>query len=241
MPTHHFSITLLALDRVTSDGFGTQSDTTIKDIAHFRPPSEYSDILLLINVKWGKSSKKLAASSIRLETDDAGMSKVVQPSKHVAKSSQRSDERDGPAKISVGPDVAVAPQFDSGEMRKPTGARLDAAEEPPQPPPASGAEKRAHHRRKGMHPRSFHWGPHRMTFIPPHSWQACCGRRNAHKNCLNTKTLCTRTLSFRGEDTWGFIRIQYIGCSFRASTPDPSKRSGPPVPRAAGHHLCSGV
>ena len=82
------------------------------------------------------------------------------------------------------------------------------------PPPPPLPEKK---RDRKTHPRSFYFGPHLVTFRPPRSWQASCGRSScAHQAVGRPGTRCTRTLSFRGEDE-GLKNIEAMTASMLRS------------------------
>ncbi len=98
----------------------------------------------------------------------------------------------------------VDPPTAPGGTPPPGAAPLEPVPPPPAPPEldatvSRGGGKRGRTRR-GMHERSFRFGPHFVSFKPPHAWQGSCGRDVAHiwKGHPNTK--CTRTISYKGED-----------------------------------------
>ena len=85
------------------------------------------------------------------------------------------------------------------EESRPGGAHGAVGPHMPAPdPPIAAVKKR--NQAYFMHPRSFRFGPHTMSFKPPNSWQATCARVCAHQSPGQPRTRCTRTLSFKGQD-----------------------------------------
>ena len=74
------------------------------------------------------------------------------------------------------------------------GSRKQAASSKPRQPRQAGQERQ-------VHPKSYSWGPARLTFKPQaKAWQATCPRFQAHAHLRGRKTNCTKTLSFKNDE-----------------------------------------
>ena len=78
---------------------------------------------------------------------------------------------------------------------QPTGARETLATDllPTKKTRATGT-------RREVHPRSYVWGPHRMTFVSPRGWRALCCLMESHGKPGKRGTRCNRTIRYKGPD-----------------------------------------
>ncbi len=174
---------------------------------HRATPSYYSDLLAHIGLKWGKSSHSKRPSSkltvgdgtvtVKASTVSSASGPAVaikSAPKTLHSESSKAEAAGGAAASSDGPVLPPA---------LPVPAEPPNLDVPP-PPDKPVIERPTHTRRKPMHPRSFHYGPHLMSYRPGvngGSWSAMCGRsKGAHKKPGHTTTMCTKFMSFKGKD-----------------------------------------
>ena len=82
----------------------------------------------------------------------------------------------------------------SGSMLDKGGGGARKQSSKPRQPRRAGQERQ-------VHPRSYSWGPARLTFKPQaKAWQATCPRSQAHCHLRGRKTNCTKTLSFKNDE-----------------------------------------
>ncbi len=175
-------------------------------------------MLKLIDVKWGRSSRR--RSSGTLFDDDGSLHCVSEHPKTAAMPSRVKTPVSDAAKAACIPSDVVDPSAASSGAKAcehsvhppgdPVGPPLDAdtLPPPPDPPePAAGDAQRGGGKRGRArlpkHPRSFHWGPHLVSFKPPNAWAGSCARNVAHRWAGHANTRCTRSISFKGKERWG--------------------------------------
>ena len=179
---------------------------------HRATPSYYSDLLAHIGLKWGKSSHSKRSSS-KLTVDDgtvtvkaSTVSSASGPAVAIKSAPKTLHSESSKAEAAAASCAGGAAASSDGPVLPPA---LPVPAEPPNPdvpppPDKPVIERPTHTRRKPMHPRSFHYGPHLMSYRPGvngGSWSAMCGRsKGAHKKPGHTTTMCTKFMSFKGKD-----------------------------------------
>ncbi len=169
-----------------------------QEIHHFKPSHVYSDMLITSGVISGPRRRQ----GLSLKSDTCTLQRVKPSSKSKAGLGHAASAES--ERIPSEPTISEN-YVDKSDLK--TGARPptepdDVPMDPPPPPPqdASLPASSGQARRYRMHPKSFHWGPHTVSFKPPCSWQATCARKKAHSKPGMPGTRCTRSLSYKGEE-----------------------------------------
>jgi hypothetical protein len=143
---------------------------------HFQSADAYKRLLLLAGVLKGKGRGNVATLTLEPDVCTGAERKRNTTNRSVSKTSKTLDDQ---------PSSSAKPGHDPNCVEKEsgtkaTGARVTMAtshveipqDVPPPPSPSSEGGVRAKRTRVGKHERTYRWGPHTMSFIPPRSWRA---------------------------------------------------------------------